>query len=553
MKQKFYHDQKAKERTFTVGDIVLVFRPGKTNKLHNQWQGPFSTVKIITEVTYQVDLGIRLKQYRTFHVNCMKLWTPPESAAFLAYDNDEEDLENVEAVYNSHTLDPHHLDIEKFKEKYKDVIQDVPGKTQIVQHDICTGDAVPIRLPLYRLSHYSQEVMREEIRTLLDQEIIRPSKSPWVAPIVLVKKKDGTQRMCVDYRKLNKVTINDPYPLPNIEDLIANIGLSKFITTLDLTKGYYQVPVNPQYREKTAFVTPYGKYEFLMMPFGLISEPSTFQKLMDGLLNVLHDFTVAYLDDIIIHTDTWENHLNHMEIVFDKLREAGLKVKERKCTFGSGSCIYLEHIVGNGLAQPMECKVEAVKTFKQPKTKKDFRSFLGLCGYYRKFIPNFSSITTPLSDLTKKSMPKQVKWNEKCDKAFIELKEVTGEEHPITFASKKLLQSERNYSAIEREALTIVQGVKYFRTYLQGSKFTIETDHNPLTQLGNLKDSHGRLVRWALSLQQYNFTIVHRSGSKNANADGLSRDQWSLPKVGGVSGIPTLITDCPRHKNNRMI
>ena len=553
MKQKFYHDQKAKERTFTVGDIVLVFRPGKTNKLHNQWQGPFSTVKIITEVTYQVDLGIRLKQYRTFHVNCMKLWTPPESAAFLAYDNDEEDLENVEAVYNSHTLDPHHLDIEKFKEKYKDVIQDVPGKTQIVQHDICTGDAVPIRLPLYRLSHYSQEVMREEIRTLLDQEIIRPSKSPWVAPIVLVKKKDGTQRMCVDYRKLNKVTINDPYPLPNIEDLIANIGLSKFITTLDLTKGYYQVPVNPQYREKTAFVTPYGKYEFLMMPFGLISEPSTFQKLMDGLLNVLHDFTVAYLDDIIIHTDTWENHLNHMEIVFDKLREAGLKVKERKCTFGSGSCIYLEHIVGNGLVQPMECKVEAVKTFKQPKTKKDFRSFLGLCGYYRKFIPNFSSITTPLSDLTKKSMPKQVKWNEKCDKAFIELKEVTGEEHPITFASKKLLQSERNYSAIEREALTIVQGVKYFRTYLQGSKFTIETDHNPLTQLGNLKDSHGRLVRWALSLQQYNFTIVHRSGSKNANADGLSRDQWSLPKVGGVSGIPTLITDCPRHKNNRMI
>ena len=351
--------------------------------------------------------------------------------------------------------------------------------------------------------------------------------------------------MCVDYRKLNKVTINEPYPLPNIEDLIANIGSSKFITTLDLTKGYYQVPVNPQHREKTAFVTPYGKYEFLMMPFGLISAPSTFQRLMDGLLNGLHDFTVAYLDDIIIHSDTWENHLNHMEIVFDKLREAELKLKERKCTFGSGSYIYLGHVVGNGLVQPMECKVEAVKTFKQPKTKKDVRSFLGLCGYYRKFIPNFSSIATPLSDLTRKSMPKQVKWNEKCDKAFIELKEIltrapilvmpdwtkpfilqtdasafglgyvlsqidgTGEEHPIAFASKKLLQSERNYSAIEREALAIVQGVKHFRTYLQGSKFTIETDHNPLTQLGNLKDSHGKLARWALSLQQYDFTIVH--------------------------------------------
>ena len=279
--------------------------------------------------------------------------------------------------------------------------------------------------------------------------------------------------MCVDYRKLNKVTVNDPYPFPNIEDMIANIGSSKFITTLDLTKGYYQVPVNPQHREKTSFVTPYGKYEFLMMPFGLISAPSTFQRLMDGLLNGLLDFTVAYLDDIIIHSDTWENHLNHMEIVFDKIREAGLKVKERKCTFGNGSCIYLGHVVGNGLVQPMECKVEAVKIFKQTKTKRDVRSFLGHCGYYWKFIPNFSSIATPLSDLARKSMPKQVKWNEKCDKAFIELKEVltrapilvmpdwtkpfilqtdasafglgydlsqidgTGKEHPIAFATKK--------------------------------------------------------------------------------------------------------------------
>ena len=229
--------------------------------------------------------------------------------------------------------------------------------------------------------------------------------------------------MCVDYRKLSKVTINDPYPLPNIKDLIANIGSSKFITTLDLMKGYYLVPVNPQHREKTAFVTPYRKYEFLMMPFGLISAPCIFQRLMDGLLNGLHDFTVAYLDDIIIHSDTWENHLNHVEIVFDKLREAGLKVKERKCTFGSGSCIYLGHVVGSGLVQPMECKVAAVgsglvqpmeckvaavKTFKQPKTKKGVRSFLGLCGYYRKFIPNFSSIATPLSVLTRKSMPKQL-------------------------------------------------------------------------------------------------------------------------------------------------
>ena len=374
----------------------------------------------------------------------------------------------------------------------------MPGRTTLVQHDIPTDDAVPIRFPPYRLAHHSQEVLREEIRTLLDQGIIRPSKSPWAAPIVLVKKKDGTQRMCVDYRKLNKVTVNDPYPLPNIEELIANLGSSRLITTLDLTKGYYQVPVTPKHQEKTAFVTPYGKYEFVTMPFGLISAPSTFQRLMDEVLDGLHEFTVAYLDDILIHSQTWDQHMKHLDTVFTKLRKAGLNVKERKCTFASGSCVYLGHVVGNGSVKPMDCKVSAVKNFREPQTKKDVRSFLGLCGYYRKFVPNFSTVAAPLSELTRKNMPKKVIWTTKCDQAFLELKEALtrapilmtpdwtlpfilqtdasstglgyvlsqvnskGEEHPIAFASKKLLPSERNYSAIEREALAIVKGIKPF-------------------------------------------------------------------------------------------
>ena len=205
-----------------------------------------------------------------------------------------------------------------------------------MQHDIPTGDAIPIRLTHYRLAHHSKDVLREKIGSLLDQGIINSSKSPWAGPIVLVEKKDGTKRMCVDYHKLNNVTTNDTYPLPNIEELIANIGPSKFISTLDLTKVYYQVPVNPKHCRKTAFVTPYGKYEFITMPFGLISAPSTFQRLMDELLSGLHEFAVAYLDDILIHSQTWEQHLEHLNIVFEKLREAGLTLKERKCRFGSG-------------------------------------------------------------------------------------------------------------------------------------------------------------------------------------------------------------------------
>ena len=239
--------------------------------------------------------------------------------------------------------------------------------------------------------------------------------------------------------------------------------------------------------------------------------------------------------------------------------------------FSSGSCEYLGHVVGNGTVRPMDCKVASVRDFKVPLTKKDVRSFLGLYGYYRKFMPNFSTMVTPLTELTKKRMPNKVKWTTQCDHAFSELKEALtrapilvtpdwnlpfilqtdasatglgyvlsqvngkGEEHPIAYASKKLLASEKIYSAIEREALAIVKGIKHFRTYLEGSTFTVQTDHNPLTHLGNLKDSHGRLARWALSLQPYDFAIVHRSGKVNANTDGLSRDQGSLAKVWGVS------------------
>ena len=388
-------------------------------------------------------------------------------------------------------------------------------------------------------------------------------------------KKDGTRRMCVEYRKLNSITTNDPYPLPNIEQLIANLGNSSYITTLDLTKGYHQVPVKKDQIEKTAFITPYGKYEYLTMPFGLVTAPSTFQRLMDRILQGLHGFAVAYLDDILFHSSMWEEHLEHLIIVFDKLREAGLTVKETKCTFGEATCVYLGYVVGSRTVKPMQGKVSAIREFSRPRTKREVRSFLGLCGYYRN-INNFLTVATPLSGLTRKHAPNQVVWGESCQEAFQHLKRTLtvapvlvtpdwsktfilqtdasayglgyvlnqlhsqGEEHPIAFASKKLLASERNYSAIEREALAIVKGVQHFRTYLEGNPFTIQTDHNPLTHLNNLKDSHGRLARWALALQPYLFKVEHRSGRANLNADGLSRDPQSAAKVGEVSEPPGL-------------
>ena len=204
--------------------------------------------------------------------------------------------------------------------------------------------------------------------------------------------------MCVDYRMINSITTGDPYPIPHIEELIDNIGRATFVSMLDLTKGYYQVPMEQSSKEKTAFITPYGKYQFITMPFGLISAPSTFQRLMDHVLQGLHHFASAYLDDILIHSISWEEHIQHLTLVLERLRAAGLCIKEKKCNFGVSTCVYLGHVVGRGEVRPMECKVQAVMKYAQPKTKKQVRAFLGLCGYYRHFIPSFSTIASPLTE-----------------------------------------------------------------------------------------------------------------------------------------------------------
>ena len=239
---------------------------------------------------------------------------------------------------------------------------------------------------------------------------------------MLVHKKDGTKRMCVDYWKLNVITVYDPYPLPNIEQSIANLRISRYITTLDLTKGYHQVPVNHEHVEKTAFVTPYGKYEYLTMPFGLVTAPSIFQRLMDKVLHWSHDFSVAYLDNILIHSVTWKEHIEHLTKVFDKLRAAGLTVKEKKCKYDEVNCAYLNYIMVSSMVQPMDGKVTAIIAFERPRVKKDVRSFLGMCGYYRNFINYFSTIAAPLSDLTKKQAPNEIVWKRDCQETFELLK-----------------------------------------------------------------------------------------------------------------------------------
>ena len=278
--------------------------------------------------------------------------------------------------------------------------------------------------------------------------------------------------------------------MARIDDLIDRLGKAKYITTLDLAKGYWQVPVTMEASPKTAFSTPFGLYQFNVMPFGLRGAPATFQRLMDEVTAGL-EFTAAYLDDLIIYSTTWEEHVDHLRQIFTQLHEAILTVKPKKCQLGTNQCTYLGHIVGNGRVQPKQSKIEAVASFPKPCTKKQVRVFLGLTGYYRRFIADYASIAAPLSDLTKKSLPNEVCWNEACEKSFKCLKELlckspilhnpdfgkpfvlqtdasnhgvgavlsqrdgNGEDYPIAYFSRKFLPREERYSTVEQECLAI--------------------------------------------------------------------------------------------------
>ena len=329
----------------------------------------------ITDVTYEVELDHGQK--RTFHVNEMKEWKSPVPAVFLSVDDVlEEDATVEEEKQNTNNLTYcQEQQLQELKEKFADVISDDPGRTDLVEHEIETEDASPIQLPPHRLPHAAHEYLWEEVKSLLTMGIIVPSKSPWAAPVVLVPTKVGSKRLCVDYRKLNLITRANPYPIPRV-DLIDDIGREKSITALDLTKGYWQVPVAKSSQDKTAFLTPWGKYQFRTIPFGLVAAPSTFQRLMDMILEGTHSYAASYLGDVIVHSNTWDEHLAHLQEVFQRLRDAGLTIKEGKCKFACNKCTHLGHTVGQGQVHPLVAEVRAVQEYTQPKTKKDARAFL---------------------------------------------------------------------------------------------------------------------------------------------------------------------------------
>ncbi|KAJ9552857.1 hypothetical protein OSB04_016902 [Centaurea solstitialis] len=434
----------------------------------------------------------------------------------------------------------------------EDLVSLPPDREIEFRIDLVPG-ATPIAKAPYRLAPSELKEMLAQLQELLDKGFIRPSTSPWGAPVLFVKKKDGTMRMCIDYRELNKVTVKNKYPLPRIDDLFDQLQGAKFFSKIDLRSGYHQLKVRKEDIPKTAFRTRYGHYEFLVMSFGLTNAPAAFMDLMNRVCKpYLDKFVIVFIDDILIYSKTAEEHGDHLRKVLEMLKRERLYAKFSKCEFWLKEVQFLGHVVTQEGIKVDPAKIEAIKDWESPKSPSEVRSFLGLAGYYRRFIEHFSAIATPLTELTRKDV--KFEWTSTCEYAFNNLKgKLTSapiltlpngtdgfvvycdasklglgcvlmqDRRVIAYASRKLKDHELNYPTHDMELAAVVFALKIWRHYLYGVKCQIYTDHKSLQYLLSQKELNMRQRRWIELLSDYDCEILYHPGKGNVVADALSR------------------------------
>lgn len=464
-------------------------------------------------------------------------------------------------------FDLSHLDyklkvkVQKFLDKNRDVfassVLDLPGCCT-VPHSIRLTDNTPVRSRPYRVPYNLRREMDEQLNILLESEILVPSTSDFASPVMLVKKADGSYRLAVDFRKLNKNLIKDTYPIPNINESIDALAGAHYFSSLDLTSGFFQQFIDARDQHKTAITTHKGLFQWTRSPFGLATSPNAFQRLMNVVLGDLRDLSIQiYIDDIAVASKTIEDHFDKLELVFNRLRQHNLKLKPNKCKFFKSDIQFLGFNISEGKISPINKNVEVIKNFKIPSTRKHLRSYLGCLNYYRKFFPDFSKRAKVLTDLTKGKG--KFEWNDKAQREFDNFKEelaaiptlnlpdmskdfyiysdASGDAlgavlaqmdddnfpAPVAFASRKLKEVESRYSASERELLGLVWAINYFKCYVFNRKFTVFTDHAPLTHSLKVKDPTSRIARWLCSLADFHFEAKYIKGKCNSVADFLSR------------------------------
>lgn len=466
----------------------------------------------------------------------------------------------VEANNNQHSLDSdQQKSLDEIKNQFPSSAIEGLGETMLLKHTIDTGEAQPIKQRHYPISPAIQNLMSVELDRMLALGVIETSQSPWNSPISVARKPNGKVRLCLDARALNKVTKKDAYPMPIIDSILSRLKDTYIISSVDLKDAFWQISLAEGSMEKTAFSVP-GRphYQFRRMPFGLCNSAQTMCRLMDIVIpSHLREHVFVYIDDLLIVSADMQTHFERLRQVALSLRNANLTINVEKSKFLLKSIIYLGHIVGGGCIKADPDRVRAITDYPTPKTIRQVRSFLGLAGWYRRFISNFSAVSAPITDLLGNNG--KLVWTPAAQVAFDELKtkltsapvlthpdfsrafviqcdasitgvgavlfqlDDEGHERPIAYMSKKLNSAQRNYTITELECLAAVLSVKKFRGYVEGMQFKVITDHASLKWLMDQKDLSGRLARWSLKLQGFDFSIEHRKGSANVVPDALSR------------------------------
>lgn len=459
------------------------------------------------------------------------------------------------------------------------------GCAKGVKHVIDTGDSLPIKQRYYPVSPYIQRIIDKEIDEMLALGVIEPSNSAWASPVVMVKKSSGDYRFCIDFRKINQITRRDAYPLPYVSSILDRLSKARYFSSIDIKSAYHQIVLEESSKEKTAFTVPTrGLYQFTRMPFGLHNSAATWQRYVDNVLgSELESFVFVYLDDIIIATPDFETHMKIMESVLKKLLSSGLTVNREKCEFLKSELKYLGYLVTNDGLHTDPDKIDSMVRYPAPKCVKDVRRFIGMVSWYRRFIPNFSSRVAALTKLTRKNSI--FVWSPECEAAFQDIKQLLisapilscpdyskefilqcdgsqvglgcvltqnfeSGEKVISYASRSLTRQESRYSTTEIECLALVWSIEKYRPYVEGVKFTVITDHSALKWLHKLQNPSGRLARWSLRLQGYDFEVIHRKGSSHVVPDALSRavalveitpedcDQWYIKLRSNIKRSP---------------
>ncbi|GJR56010.1 putative nucleotidyltransferase, ribonuclease H [Tanacetum coccineum] len=420
--------------------------------------------------------------------------------------------------------------VRDFPEVFPEDLSGLPPTRQVeFQIDLVPGAAPVARAP-YRLAPSKMKELSEQLQELSDKGFIRPSSSPWGAPVLFVKKKDGSFRMCIDYRELNKLTVKNRYPLPRIDDLFDQLQGSSVYSKIDLRSGYHQLRVREEDIPKTAFRTRYGHYEFQVMPFGLTNAPAVFMDLMNRVCKpYLDKFVIVFIDDILIYSKDKKEHEEHLKAILELLKKEELYAKFSKCEFWIPKVQFLGHVIDCQGIHVDPAKIESIKDWASPKTPTEIRQFLGLAGYYRRFIEGFSKIAKPMTKLTQKKVA--FEWGAEnfivyCDASHKGLGAVLMQnEKVIAYASRQLKIHEKNYTTHDLELGAVVFALKIWRHYLYGTKCTVFIDHKSLQHILDQKELNMRQRRWLELLSDYDCEIRYHPGKANVVADALSRKE----------------------------